>query len=276
MKLNETLETANHQSENSGFDPNASVEDFIRELEEKEKDLHITAELQIEVSESEIDDSNLPEFIIEDLNSSHPISQEMEPHVTTAATQTRLKSEIAELENTISKFKAERSEILERSRRQAEDFENFRKRTDRERHERLSAQMENLAKQMLPVLDNLNRVLDFAMSMTDEMRNANGPFFDGIVMVNQQVHEVMAGMGVQPIKSVREEFDPRLHEAVAIDFDASLPPNTVSQEMLRGYRIGNRVIRHSMVKVTPPDANSGAPSSPGDRADSGIDLSTEE
>jgi molecular chaperone GrpE len=60
----------------------------------------------------------------------------------------------------------------------------------------------------------------------------------------------MTEMGVQPIVAVGEEFDPRLHEAVAIDTVSDMAPNTVAAEMLRGYRMGSRVIRHSMVKVT--------------------------
>jgi len=253
MNQNDTLETANDHSDNAGSA--ASVDEFIRELESLEQDLHITSELKIEVSESDFDDSNLPDFIVEDLKPSPPLTKEMMPHAAAPASadnQLRLKTEIAELERTLSKFKEERAEILERSRRQTEDFENFRKRTERERHDRLSAQMENLARQMLPVLDNLDRALDFALSMTPEKRAEIEPFFDGIMLVNQQVHDVMTEMGVQPIVAVGEEFDPRLHEAVAIASDSKLAPNTVADEMLRGYRMGTRVIRHSMVKVTAP------------------------
>jgi molecular chaperone GrpE len=251
MNTNDTLETANNYSDNS--EASASVDDFIRELEHLEQDLHITSELEIEVSESEIDDSNLPDFIVQDLKL--PEVKPKETHRPQPATepQVTLKNEIVKLEDTIIKFKTERLEILERSRRQTEDFQNFRKRTERERNDRLSAQMENLAKQMLPVLDNLNRAIDFAEAMSPEKRSEIAPFFDGIMLVNQQVHDVMMEMGVQPILAVGEEFDPHLHEAVAIDDSKTFAPNTISAEMLRGYRMGTRVIRHSMVKVTPPN-----------------------
>lgn len=250
MNQKNTLETANDHSDNAA---SASVDDFIRELENLEQDLHITSELKIEVSESEFDDSNLPDFIVEDLKASEPRTSAAASQPAPSKESTlRLKGEITELERTVAKFKEERADIIARSQRQAEDFENFRKRTERERHERLSAQMENLAKQMLPVLDNLNRALDFALSMTPEKRAEIEPFFDGIMLVNQQVHDVMTEMGVQPIVAVGEEFDPRLHEAVAIASGSELAPNTVADEMLRGYRMGSRVIRHSMVKVTAP------------------------
>jgi molecular chaperone GrpE len=257
MNTDNTLETAEEYPNNA--DDAGSVDDFIRELENLEQDLHITSELKIEVSESEFDDRNLPDFIVEDLKAASPKS--IEPaklNISSNETQMRLRSEITSLENTIVKFKTERQEILDRSRRQAEDFENFRNRTDRERHERLSSQMENLARQMLPVIDNLNRALDFGMAMPQEKRDEIGPFFDGIMLVNQQMHDVMTEMGVQPIVAVGQDFDPHLHEAVAIDQNAELPPNTVAEEMLRGYRMGNRVIRHSMVKVTAPTATNSA------------------
>ena len=248
MKTEITLETANENPDN--VDASAAVDDFIRELEHLEQDLNITAELKIEVSESDFDDSNLPDFIVEDLNNGRPSANEKQIEAAPSAqAQMRLKGEIADLEKIIGKFKTERHEILERSRRQAEDFENFRRRTDRERHDRLSVQMENLAKQMLPILDNLGRAVDFAMAMTAEERGEIEPFFDGIMLVNQQLHDVMAEMGVKPIVAVGREFDPHLHEAVAIEQNNALPANTVSEEMLRGYQMGSRVIRHSMVKV---------------------------
>jgi molecular chaperone GrpE (heat shock protein) len=245
MNTNDTLETAHdhtHEPEPS------SVDDFIRELEHMEHDLHITAELKIEVSESEFDDSNLPEFIVSDLKDSRP--EPTNPKTArTSHTSERLKREVSELEGLIEKFKAERKEILEFSQRQSQDFENFKRRTERERHERLSVQMENLAGQMLPVLDNLDRAVDFAASMSAEKRSDIEPFIDGIMLVHRQVHDVLATMGVQPIIAVGREFDPNYHEAVALDDSGSHDPNTVIDELLRGYQMGTRVIRHSMVKV---------------------------
>jgi len=69
-------------------------------------------------------------------------------------------------------------------------------------------------------------------------------------LVSHQVNDVLAEMGVQPIATVGETFDPHYHEAVATEESADLDPNTISAELLRGYRIGERVIRHSMVRVT--------------------------
>jgi molecular chaperone GrpE len=249
MNQNDTLETANDHSETARS--SASVDDFIRELEHLEQDLHITAELKIEISESEFDDKNIPDFVIEEIKPP-TLGQTSERQPVSDATQEKLRREIVQLESLISKFKAERKEIVEHSQRQTKDFENFKNRTERERNERLSIQMENLATKMLPVLDNLNRAMDFAETMSPEKRAGIEPFIDGISLVHHQVDDVLSTMGVRPIAAVGQEFDPQFHEAVAIEASNALAPNTVSQEMLKGYQMGNRVIRHSMVKVTGP------------------------
>lgn len=259
-----------------------SVDDFIRQLEEKERDLHITSDLSIEIEESEFDMAVVPDGVI------MPPSQRPEQPVHSAPIDrplggaelsdvpsvnrydslpvnppkrndvndlrqtktTFLENEIASLKLRVAELKKERAEIQDKSDRRLKDFENFKYRIDRERRGSFIDQIGNLATQMLPVLDNLNRAID---SVPDEAE-VNDPsfkhFFDGIVLVNQQVNEIFVGMGVEPIKSIGEQFDPNFHEAVAVDENPDLPPNIVTGEMLCGYRIGNRVIRHSMVKVT--------------------------
>ena len=69
------------------------------------------------------------------------------------------------------------------------------------------------------------------------------------MLVNQQIMEVLAEMGVLPIPTLGEEFDPNFHEAVAIEVREGLGENTICDELMRGYRIGDKIIRHSMVKV---------------------------
>jgi molecular chaperone GrpE len=103
---------------------------------------------------------------------------------------------------------------------------------------------------MLPVLDNLDRALLFAENHDEASSKDFHQFFEGIVMVNQQLNEVLANMGVSPIASVGQPFDPHFHEAVAAEESAGFPPNTVTGELRRGYRIGDRVIRAAMVRVS--------------------------
>ena len=231
-----------------------SVDDFIKQLEAKEKDLHITADTTIiEIAEG-FDDGELPEYLKKDLKletlsplvaAAAAAKKPAEPKPATA----RLENEIADLKEKIALMKADRDELFEASLRRAKDFENFRTRTERERKDTFQTQVGNLATQMLPALDNLNRAIDFALAMPAEQRDEIQQFVDGIVLVNQQVNEVLAEMGILPIATVGQEFDPYFHEAVATEESLDVEPNTISAELLRGYRIGDRVIRHSMVRV---------------------------
>lgn len=235
------------------MDSNSSVDDFIKELEAKEKDLHITADLTIEIEESEFDLRNTPDFVPEEIMSAPVKSAATVKSGHSTESKTRiygLEKEIEKLRKKISDIRSERNETQEKSDRRLKDFESYKYRMDRERRGSFIGQISNLALQLLPALDNLDRALHSAESIDREMSAEFQQFYNGIVLVNQQVNEVLAEMGVEPIKTVDETFDPNFHEAVAIDEGTDLPPNTISAEMLRGYRIGNRVIRHSMVKVT--------------------------
>ncbi|HEY0658850.1 MAG TPA: nucleotide exchange factor GrpE [Pyrinomonadaceae bacterium] len=230
----------------------SSVDDFIKQLEEKEKDLHISSDLVIEIEEPDFDEASIDEFLQSALpNQDAGLSTNNLSGTVTHNHKTfsELEDEVLELKTQISKIEAERIEMVENSRRRHKDFENYKSRTERERHETFTNQVSNLATQMLPVLDNLNRALDFAADISDEKEKEFQQFFQGISLVNQQLNEVLAGMGVSPIASVGEHFDPHCHEAVAVEETENFPPQTVSTELLRGYRIGSRVIRPSMVKV---------------------------
>lgn len=249
-----------------------SVDDFIKQLEAAEKDLHISSEMVIEVEEADFDDMNIPDFILDELKGK--TAKEAEPPVTPKV-DTRvgdLQNEVGELKQRIAKLVAERTDLQERTLKQRNEFENFKTRMERERIDTFNRQLENLAIKMLPVLDNLNRALDFSSSISEEHRQELLHFFDGIILVNHQLNDIFAGMGVYPVAAVGEEFDPHYHEAAAIVEDGSLSPNTVVEELIRGYRIGNRVIRHSMVKVSkspnpstlPPDRGPEEPSNEND------------
>lgn len=232
-----------------------SVDDFIKELEEKEKDLHITADLTIEIEESEYDPRNIPDDLPVDFGS---ISQKIPTPVSTVSSEAtaaakariqELEEEVESLKKRLSVLREERNDVQEKSDRRLKDFESYKYRMDRERRGSFIDQISNLATQMLPVFDNLDRALMSVGDPSNRQRGDFDQFYDGIVLVNQQVAEVFADMGVEPISSVGKEFDPHFHEAVAVADDPNITPNTIVEEMLRGYRIGNRVIRHSMVKV---------------------------
>jgi molecular chaperone GrpE len=253
MNSNHNLDNKNDLSKEIEISESVSVDDFIRQLEAKEKDLHISSDMVIEVEDSEFSDREIDEILEASLPSraaKPAVAQTAKPNAATEKMILELKMEVSLLQSVVEKMEAERAEESENARRRLKDFENYKKRTERERGETFANQVSSLATQMLPVLDNLNRALDFAGEDTSEKAQEFQQFFQGIVLVNQQVNEVLAGMGITQISSVGELFDPNFHEAVAVEQSDVYPPQTVSAELLRGYRLGERVIRPSMVKVS--------------------------
>ena len=140
-------------------DPNetdsaASVDDFLRQLEAREKDLHITADLSIEVEESEFD--AVSDIVAADLVPPHGAASAATPEKSKPSNQ-RMISEIAALKNQVSELKAERLKLVDRNKHRMREFDNFKNRMERERRETFVNQVSNLATALLPVLDNLDR-----------------------------------------------------------------------------------------------------------------------
>jgi molecular chaperone GrpE len=231
-----------------------SVDDFIKQLEEKEKDLHITVETSIIEIEESFDDGNLPEFLKEALNEAEEAVSKPNPAFAAAqnADKTiikRLEVEVKNLQSTVAKMESDRDEMFKNSQRRSKDFEAFKARSERERKETFQSQISNVATLMLPALDNLHRALESAEHLPGEKSDAFQQFYEGIALVSEQINEILNKMGIKPIPTVGQEFDPHYHEAVATDESGEYPPNTICGEILRGYIAGDRVIRHSLVKV---------------------------
>ncbi len=254
MNFNNELEKEDNLVSEIEGENSLSIEDFIKELEAKEKDLHISSDLAIEIDEADFDDTNSEfirsEFAVEPVK----MPQTAKPSVNNLAANNKfvaeLEGEILQFKKQVVKLETERAELAETIRRRQLDFDNFKKRIERERGETFLSQISNLATQMLPVLDNLNRALDFSAHHSEGRSQDFHQFFEGIFLVNQQLNEVLAEMGVSQIASVGEHFDPYFHEAVATETSGEFPPNTVTGELLRGYRIGDKIIRAAMVKVS--------------------------
>src|SRR5262249_35143365 len=138
-----------------------------------------------------------------------------------------LQREIDALKQKLATLITERGDMRAKVAKQTTEFENFKKRMERERIDTFNRQLENLAMKMLPVLDNLNRAIDFSSSISDEKRHELKHFFDGIVLVNHQLNDIFATMGVHPIVTDGVAFDPVYHEAAAIVEDNSVPDHTV-------------------------------------------------
>ncbi|MBI1950378.1 MAG: nucleotide exchange factor GrpE [Acidobacteria bacterium] len=127
-------------------------------------------------------------------------------------------------------------------RKQAE-FENYRKRTERERDETGAVAARDVLKRLLPVLDNMERALKTGEGSRDPLRQ-------GIELVHQQFLDLLRKEGIQPIDALGSAFDPRLHEAVEVLDVAGFEPDVVLEEMQRGYTHNDRLLRPALVKVS--------------------------
>ncbi len=245
-----------------------SVDDFIRELEAKEKDLHITAETTIIEIAQGFDDANAPAFLKEAVAvpapPAPPVAAAPAPAADPAAEIEALETEITILRGRVEELEADYDEAVKSAQRRTRDFENFRARTERERSNDENARAAGLASRLLPAVDNLDRALAFAGTLDDRHSGEFAPFFDGIELVRRQIGEIFDEMGIREIDALGSEFDPHLHEAVAAEPTIEVPSNTVFEELLKGYTLGDIVIRHSMVKVAvepdgdPPAADTDA------------------
>lgn len=160
--------------------------------------------------------------------------------------------EVAELVATRAELKRLESEVKELrdslARRQA-DFENYRKRMERERSDTYSRVVVDIAAKLLPVLDNLKRALETEASVeaseSDEFRH----FLSGVDLIYKQLNGVLDALGVKPVPAEGEQFNPHLHEAVVTEPTDDYEPDTVMQEIVRGFRVGDKLIRPALVKV---------------------------
>jgi molecular chaperone GrpE len=126
------------------------------------------------------------------------------------------------------------------------DFDNYRRRTARESIDRLRYAAEDVAQALLPVLDNLQRAVEHAPE------DANEEFLEGLRHTVRQFEDALASVGVVPIEAEGNPFDPNLHEAVMGEESGSVDVDTVVSDLRRGYRLHDRVLRPSMVKVAHP------------------------
>ncbi len=137
--------------------------------------------------------------------------------------------------------KQDYDELDDRYKRILAEFENFKKRSSKERDGLYNSILSDVVEVMLPVLDNLENAV--------KVETQDEEYKKGIELLLKQFQDVLASKGVEEIKAVGEIFDPELHEAVSSIQDESLGKKVIAQEYRKGYKIGNRVIRHSMVVV---------------------------
>ena len=136
------------------------------------------------------------------------------------------------------------ADLTDRLKRSMAEFDNFRKRSEKEKATMFDMGVGSIAEKILPVVDNFER------AMTAAPKEGDGKAFaEGIVMIYNQLKKTLEDLGVKPIDCVGQPFDPNFHNAVMHVEDESLGENVVAEELLKGYMYKDSVLRHSMVKV---------------------------
>jgi molecular chaperone GrpE len=158
-------------------------------------------------------------------------------------------AELEMVEAELQKARAERQELQDLAARRQADFDNYRKRIERERSETYHRVVAEVVGQLLPVMDNLRRAHEAESSVeateSQEFRN----FLHGVELISKQLNGVLESLGVEPVPTVGRRFDPHIHEAIVTEQTDEFEPDTVMQEIVRGYRIGEKLLRPAMVKV---------------------------
>ena len=135
-------------------------------------------------------------------------------------------------------------ELNDRVRRQMAEFENFRKRSDKEKSVMYEMGARDIIERMLPVMDNFERGL---ATVPEDAKGT--PLAEGMEKIYKQLHKALEEAGVKAIEAVGQEFNPNFHNAVMHTDDESMGENVVAEELQKGYMYKENVVRHSMVKV---------------------------
>lgn len=149
--------------------------------------------------------------------------------------------ELNEENELLQKKQEELDDITDRYKRVFAEFENYKKRTSKERESLYGSIVSDIVIALLPVIDNLEKAV--------EAKTEDENYKQGVELVLRQFKDVLKSQGVEEIKAVGETFDPELHEAVSSVIDENLGEKEIKEDYRKGYKIGAKVIRHSMVVV---------------------------
>jgi molecular chaperone GrpE len=140
-------------------------------------------------------------------------------------------------------LKRERDDYYDRLLRKTAEFDNYRRRVERERREQADQSVVDLLEDLLLVVD------DFDLALTVEPGEGAGAYRKGIELIHAKLHDMLKKKGVRPIESLGADFDPNVHQAVVHEPSPGHRENEVIGEMRRGYTLGGRLLRPAMVKV---------------------------
>ncbi len=142
----------------------------------------------------------------------------------------------------LRKLRAERDALYDRLARLQADFENQRKRSAREQADYKEYAVADAIRALLPIIDSFDRAIKTTGGSPEDLRS-------GMELINRQLHDALSKLGVQPIEAQGTQFDPHLHQAVQMVETEAVPDHQVIEELQRGYRLKDRLLRPAMVRV---------------------------
>ncbi len=178
----------------------------------------------------------------QELDLEHELPPAEESAAEQAATPGGGGGDAAALRAELEKLQAERNLLLDRMARMQAEFENARKRAAREQQEYKDFALADAIKNLLPILDSLDRALQMPGQKREDFR-------DGVELIRKQFQDALEKLGLRPIPAKGEPFDPRLHEAIEMVDSDEVKDHHVLEELQRGYKLKDRLLRPSMVRV---------------------------
>lgn len=151
---------------------------------------------------------------------------------------------ISELEENLAIAETQAAEYLDGWQRARADYSNARKRLERERAEAYGKAAIDYAKKVLPILDDLDRAI---ANVPDSVEQHE--WYEGIILVSRKMHSILLDLDVERIEAVGQPFDPNIHEALSLTEAEGFESGTVVEELQTGYRLGDKVIRPTLVNV---------------------------
>ena len=213
--------------------------------------MNIVAEQEKEILEEEISAAEQESVEVEnaeEVNTQESVSETdaiEEEEVSEEKKEKKILGKKKKTDKKTEAYEAKIAELEDRVKRQMAEFENFRKRTEKEKAAMFEMGAKSVVEKILPVVDNFERGLA-AVPETDK----GGAFAEGMNMIYKQMMTELEGVGVTPIEAVGKEFDPNFHNAVMQVESEEYEEGIVAQELLKGYMYRETVVRHSMVAVT--------------------------
>jgi molecular chaperone GrpE len=184
--------------------------------------------------------------VTEEFNIPNPVEPEPESESAPAENNLALQVELAAVTGERDKLLNEKQEIYDRLLRNQAEFDNARRRAERERSEFVQYAGMEIVREILPVVDDFERALQSSAGLAD------GPakdYLKGIELIYQRLLATMTKVGLEPIDTAGKIFDPNLHQAVDRAENSDVPDQTILSEFQRGYMFKGRLLRPSMVKV---------------------------